>query len=145
MLTWLRGSVNTGPNVALTKRRILLVVEAERFEAGAVRLHHVAGNVAPRFLAAERGLAHLAEEEARLVIEAREDAPVEHAETAVAQHEEIAGVDIGVERADAQAGEHPRREELAHERRDIDTELGGVLEVVDRLAVEQLHREDAAG
>ena len=76
-------------------------------------------------------------------VEAADDPPVDDAGAAVAEKEDIAGVDVGVKRPVAERGNEPRAHELLEERPRLQPERGDAGDVVDRNPVQVVHREDA--
>ena len=125
------------------ERRQLLVAQAEAFlDGGAVLVGEVLGDGDPRLLVAEGGLQQGAEEAVGGGVEATDDAPVEDADPAVAEHQQVAGVDVAVEVAEPHGRHEERPDHLVDERHRVVAERRDAREVVDGHAVEQLHRQD---
>ncbi len=121
-----------------------VLVEAQVVDHAGVHAHEITRNVVPCFFVAKGKGQQLAEHHMEVGLEPPDDAPIQQGDAAVAQHHDVACVDVTVEEGAPYGGDEPRFDGLFHDRAGIDPELLDPRHVVHGHAVEKLHGQDAA-
>ena len=99
-------------------------------------------HIIPRGVIAEDGREHATEEPVRLGVEATDDPPVDHADPAIFEQQQVPCVHVAMEHLVADGHQEEALDQLLDERCWIDAEPLALGEVVDSDAIEVRHRQD---